>query len=74
MIPRQIRRAISYATADTVGYIIYHGRYGGLITIFVMLTGEEWPKIMWEGMTTAHDATVIYFVVVQGIGSYDCPQ
>ncbi|CAD7968728.1 unnamed protein product [Amoebophrya sp. A120] len=38
-------------------------------TILVMLTGEDWPSIMFAGMKTSGLAT-IYFLLVVGVGSF----
>ena len=38
-----------------------HG-YGALVTVFQIMTGENWNEIMYLGLDTVGNASVVYFI------------
>ena len=44
--------------------------YWSIITIFQVLTGENWNEVMYDGMYATSDALALYFLLLFSIGNY----
>ena len=44
--------------------------FWAFITIFQVLTGENWNEVMYDGMRTKGDAACLYFILLVVIGNY----
>jgi uncharacterized membrane protein YgcG len=44
--------------------------FWGFVTIFQVLTGENWNEVMYDGMRTQGTAACIYFLLLVVIGNY----
>ena len=42
----------------------------GFITVFQVLTGENWNDLFWAGLDTHGFASVVYLIVLQFLGNY----
>ena len=41
-----------------------------LLSVFQIVTGEDWNKIMYNGMVASHDAAALYFISLVIVGNY----
>ena len=44
--------------------------YWSIITIFQVLTGENWNEVMYDGMFATSDALSLYFLLLFSLGNY----
>ena len=44
--------------------------FWAFITIFQVLTGENWNEVLYDGMRTKGDAACLYFILLVVIGNY----
>lgn len=72
---------VMYTDGATTNYLARLGRsdqprhnfddiYWGFVTIFQVLTGENWNEVMYDGMRTQGTGACVYFLLLVIIGNY----